>query len=147
MTSSVVKSPSAGHEDAAEPSRTVRILLVDSHTANRTDAAALLRAQGHIVMTVDGGNPALASLQQFQFDLVITELLMPEMDGLELIIRIRNAKHAVPVLAVCDADRPFNLDLLHHAHAFGANATLVRPGLPGQMADTVSRMMMRGAEL
>jgi hypothetical protein len=61
------------------------------------------------------------------------------MDGLELIIRIRNARHPVVILAVCDGDRPYNIELLRHARTFGADATLVRPCLPGQFADAVAR--------
>jgi len=144
VTTSAGKNAAGGREDAADPSRTLRILLVDSHPATRTDGAASLRAEGHTVMTVDSGGAALASLQRFPFDLVVTELLMPEMDGLELIIRIRNARHPVAIMAVSDVDRPFNLDLLRHARTFGADATLARPSLPGQLADAVGRMMGGG---
>lgn len=141
MITSAGKGEASGRENAADPSRKLRILLVDCHPATRTDGAASLRAEGHTVMTVDSGGAALVSLQRFPFDLVVTELLMPEMDGLELIIRIRNARHPVAILAVSDVDRPFNLDLLRHARTFGADATLARPGLPGQLVDAVGKMM------
>lgn len=144
MTTLAGKGETTGDQGAADPSRTLRILLVDSHTATRTDNAAALRAKGHAVLTVDSGSAALGSLQQFPFDLVVTELLMPEMDGLELIIRIRNARHPVSILAVCDVDRPFNRVLLRHARTFGADATLARHGPPGQLADAVGRMTAGG---
>ena len=66
-----------------------RLLVVDDESMVRTVTAKLLRLRGHSVEEASGGPEALAKLADHPFDLVVTDLGMPEMSGHELAYRIR----------------------------------------------------------
>lgn len=65
------------------------ILIVDDEPAARTTLAILLRKHGHRVTQADGAKAAAKTLTEAAFDLVVTDLRMPDGDGLEV---LRTAK-------------------------------------------------------
>ena len=62
----------------------IRILLAEDDTAMRGHLSRMLERAGHEVCAVDRGTSALPHLQQDDFDLLISDIVMPEMDGIEL---------------------------------------------------------------
>ena len=76
------------------------ILIVDDLTANRTLFVTLLRHQGHRLLEAADGSEALATIQADRPDLVITDVLMPVMDGYELVrqLRLDPATSGIPVV-------------------------------------------------
>ena len=82
--------------------RTLRVLLVEDAPYLRYAFGRLLRMEGFDVKEVNDGQEALDSLPEFRPDLVLTDLMMPVMGGVELIGRIRaDARYAlVPVVAI-----------------------------------------------
>ncbi|MFN8546416.1 MAG: sigma-54 dependent transcriptional regulator [Candidatus Eisenbacteria bacterium] len=77
--------------------RRLDILVVDDEASNRAIVADILRDQRHAVTVADSGAAALAELERTRFDLMLSDLRMPGMDGLEL---LRTAQAAQPDLAV-----------------------------------------------
>ena len=69
--------------------RIARILVVDDEVNTRLGLAELLHGEGHVVETARDGRKALARLDAFAPDLVLTDLVMPTMDGIELTKQIR----------------------------------------------------------
>jgi CheY-like chemotaxis protein len=69
--------------------RLSRILLADDLDLTRTVTAELLRSAGHVVTEVSGGEAAIAELQAGDFDLLLTDMRMPVVDGLEVTRRVR----------------------------------------------------------
>jgi DNA-binding NtrC family response regulator len=77
-----------------------RILVVDDQESMRDMLADLLDMMGHEARTASGGAEALDRLQQEAIDLVITDLNMPEMDGMELTKRIKSRTPTLPVIVI-----------------------------------------------
>jgi PAS domain S-box-containing protein len=93
----LVEAPSI----VAIPSEPRSILLVDDEDLVRTGTAEMLRDLGHEVAEAAGGAEALRLLRAgLQVDVVITDYLMPQMDGAELVRRIREERPGVPALVI-----------------------------------------------
>ncbi len=96
----------------------LRILLVEDSIVNQKLAATLLRKRGHDVSVANNGREALESLESQTFDLVLMDIQMPEMDGLEATRAIRKKEQAtgahIPIIALTahalDGDRERCLD-------------------------------------
>jgi signal transduction histidine kinase/CheY-like chemotaxis protein len=122
-------SPTApAAEDAPMmPVRPLRLLLADDLALTRDATAALLREAGHDVIDVDGGEAALAELRKRAFDVVLTDLRMPDMDGLRVARSIRalpGARGRTPILVVtADQNGPRKIA----ANPDLANLCLTRP--------------------
>ncbi len=65
-----------------------KILIADDHRANREALAALLETVGHYVLTAGDGNQALNLAREDRPGLIISDVLMPRMDGYELTRRL-----------------------------------------------------------
>lgn len=103
-----------------------RILIVDDEVTFRSSVAAVLTRHGHTVLEAEDGRSGLKLLQSQPVDLVITDVMMPDQDGLEVIMAIRDGNIPVPVIAM--TGHPEKADLyLKMATTFGARRTLVKP--------------------
>ena len=70
-----------------------RILVVDDDTGVRESLSEFLLSLGYVVVAVENGEDALAEYEKGDFDVVMAELIMPNMDGMELLRRIREIKN------------------------------------------------------
>jgi len=70
----------------------MRILIADDEKIKRVTLADDLTSQGHVVVAVADGEEALAAMEQARFDVVVTDLKMPNVDGLELLKRIKQGR-------------------------------------------------------
>ncbi|HET7441199.1 MAG TPA: response regulator [Terriglobales bacterium] len=84
--------------------RTLRVLLAEDNPVNQTLAMRILERLGHKVQVINNGKEAIGRVQTEEFDLILMDVQMPEMDGLEATMAIRSAeagtgKH-VPIVAM-----------------------------------------------
>lgn len=87
LTSKIGQGNNMSLEVEAPPP--LRVLVVDDQVDSAQSLAALLEAAGFVVATAFDGNEALSVAGEFRPDLVISDLEMPEMDGCELLARLR----------------------------------------------------------
>ncbi len=82
----------------------MKILVVDDHAANRGMLKMLLGALGHAVDVADDGAQACAATEAKVYDLVLMDLHMPVMDGLQAVSEIRSRPRTPPRLVMLTAD-------------------------------------------
>jgi CheY-like chemotaxis protein len=75
--------------EVPDPSRPLRVLLAEDNVVNQKLALRLLEKRGHIVLVANNGRDALAAIKQYQFDVVLMDVQMPEMGGFEATAAIR----------------------------------------------------------
>ena len=103
-----------------------RLLVVDDDEAMRYSTARLLQLLGHEVEEAADGEEALEMLLGAEFDLVLVDILMPVMDGLETIDELRRQGAQVPVIA-WTGHQGGRLDYLEAALHIGASGVLLKP--------------------
>mgnify|MGYP001453251773 CR=1 FL=1 len=77
-----------------------RILIADDDRVVRATMSYLLGTRGHDVVEAAGGREGLARIASEHFDLLIVDIFMPDVDGLETIKRVLNHVPALPILVV-----------------------------------------------
>jgi DNA-binding response OmpR family regulator len=96
------------------PERAARILLVDDEQSVQTLLSYPLRRDGHEVVEAGDGREALARFSEHPFDLVVLDLMLPRLDGLEVCRRLR-ARSAVPIIMLTakseEGDKVVGLEL------------------------------------
>ncbi|WP_298722215.1 response regulator [uncultured Ferrovibrio sp.] len=118
-----------------------RILLVDDEPLLRETLKTALHAAGYTVALAPNGDAALKLLATEAFDVIVTDVLMPETDGLEMIMRIRKQAKDVRIIAISGGGRTRNMDMLEFAKSFGADTVMAKPFLPKQLIETIKNLM------
>lgn len=118
-----------------------RVLIVEDHAPMRAVMAAVLESMGHEVFQAGDGVEALRVQKDAQAELMLTDLFMPEMEGLETIRRMRASYPAMRIMAVSGgSSRGDATDYLEMAQKFGASAALKKPFTIREMTDAVTAM-------
>jgi CheY-like chemotaxis protein len=107
--------------------RMSNILVVEDNVQVAKLFRDTLTRAAHQVVVKANGNEALQALEQQAFDLVITDIFMPEKDGLELIREIRAHKLDIKVIAISGGGKSKAPLYLEMAKKLGASRTLNKP--------------------
>ncbi len=123
------------------------ILVIDDDEAMRRMVVKTLSADNHRVVEAPNGDEGMKMLGTIKPDAVITDILMPQKEGIETIREIREAAPGMKIIAMSGGGSSHNLMFLDVARAFGADAALAKPFRPAELKDTVARVLngLRGA--
>lgn len=100
------------------------VLVVDDDPGVREVIRSMLEASGYSVLLAENGKEAMRVLKTEQADLILTDLVMPEQEGIETIKALRREYPEIKVIAMSGA---FGGDYLRIAAYLGAHATLAKP--------------------
>ena len=103
------------------------VLVVDDDPSIRALIRLYLEGAGYGVVEAADGREAMALLDGQAADLVILDIFMPEMDGLEVLQVLRGHSTACKVMAISGGSAKIGMDLLGHATIFGADLVLEKP--------------------
>jgi CheY-like chemotaxis protein len=119
----------AGHSrPVMTDSAPLSILIADDEPGIRDLLVRWLGSRGHAVTCADCGLSASRMLEQQRFDLVITDIVMPDGDGFELIPAVRKAQPTARILAISGGGKYIpSSDCLSLARGLGAHAALLKP--------------------
>lgn len=141
VQSAPAASPPPADAKPDAPSRAPRVLVVDDHPVNREVARIMVQAFGCEVVEACDGHEAVDAAAAHELDLVLMDVRMPRMDGLEATRRIRalsDARGAVPVVAMTADAMPEDVV---RCLASGMNAHLPKPVSQAALFAIVSRAL------
>jgi two-component system chemotaxis response regulator CheY len=116
------------------------ILVVDDSTTMRQMVAFTLSSAGHDVTEASDGNKALATAKQKKFDLVITDVNMPGMNGIDLVQNLRALPECkfIPILVLTTEA---GAELKQKGKGAGATGWIVKPFNPEVLLDTLKKVL------
>ena len=121
-----------------------RVLVVDDDAAVRDLVAAMLETGGYHVSVASNGREALSMLASEGFEVIVTDLVMPEQEGIETIKLIRRDYPSVKVIAMSGA---FGGDYLRIAGYLGAHGTIAKPLRIQTVLETVRIVLKSNSEV
>lgn len=118
------------------------ILVVDDQATMRTMIQAVLERAGHNVTTAEDGVDAMNKLRGDQFDMVITDINMPNMTGLSLVPKIRRLDNYqyIPILMLTTESSDYKKDKARNS---GASGWLTKPFDPTRLLTAVNKLLKK----
>ncbi|MGD9910467.1 MAG: response regulator [Candidatus Izemoplasmatales bacterium] len=136
------KTDSISLEKMSNPSQTGKLLVVDDNRMNRSVLTILLEKLGYHVLTADNGLNAIDLLKENEFDVVLMDIQMPEMNGYEATKVIRNMEESfrnIPIIAL-------TANALHEAKEdamnAGMNDVITKPFVVSTLSETIKKYII-----
>lgn len=121
------------------------VLIIDDDELVRLTVAAALETDGHVAIEAVDGNDALIKLKGAAIDIIVTDILMPNKEGIETISDIRSVDQHIPIIAMSGGGRQNNMNYLDIAKTLGADATLKKPFGIDEIRNAVTTLLARTA--
>ena len=118
-----------------------RILLIDDDMLARDMLRQMLERAGYDVVEAVGGREGLQHYQATAIDLIITDILMPDQDGLETIQELRRLDPEAKIIAISGGGQSRLLDLLLIAAKLGAQCTLQKPLVRQELLEAIRQLL------
>ncbi len=121
------------------------ILVVEDDADIRGLLVDILETEGHTVTEADNGNEAIQAIEENTFDLIITDIVMPEKDGLSTILQTKRANENIKIIAISGGDRSFTgASYLQIAKNIGVEKTFQKPFDRKEFLQAVKEVMDEG---
>jgi len=118
-----------------------KILIIEDNHLVRSTLDKILRGSGFEVVTAKDGVQGVAAFSREHPDLVITDIIMPEKEGLQTIREIRQEQSDAKIIAISGGGRVGNVDYLSKAQELGAIETIAKPFDPEELVERVKRCL------
>jgi CheY-like chemotaxis protein len=118
-----------------------RILIIDDDASMRLALRHALESRGHQVAEAGDGKAGLTIYQSTLFDLVVTDIIMPGMEGLETVLALKKFSPHLKIIAMSAGGKGSADDYLNLAARFGAARTLRKPFEAQEFISTVEAVL------
>jgi len=118
-----------------------RVLLIDDDDAFRAMLRLTLTHFGHTVIEARNGREGLDLFPDANADLVITDIVMPEKEGLEVVMELKKRQPAAKIIAISGGTRNRSSCYLHIAKALGASKVLEKPFSNEDLLDAINKLL------
>lgn len=122
-----------------------KILICEDDDLYRQIAQVAFADGKHELLFAHDGHEALAALAKDQVDLVVTDLVMPGKDGLEVIRAVRSLHSGMPILAITAGLTTLKAPLMVAATAFGADDVVEKPFRPTVLRERADGLLAKAA--
>lgn len=116
-------------------------MVIDDDEVVRMTLTLLLEKAGHEVVAADDGRKGMALFKMNPADVVLTDIYMPNQEGLATIMALRRAYPGVKVVAISGGGAHAGLDVLPVAEALGADRALRKPVSPKELAAVIKELI------
>jgi CheY-like chemotaxis protein len=121
------------------------ILLIDDMAGVRRAVTSMLKSSGHTVTAAENGIEGLAMLKQRRFDLVVTDMLMPALDGSEVLAQLSAMPNRPKVIAISGGGAGVSADMALRAARASADAYLEKPFERTDLLAVIDRLLGKAA--
>jgi two-component system chemotaxis response regulator CheY len=118
-----------------------KILVIDDDVIVRETIVQILEDGGYQVVSAEDGKRGMAAFRSEHPDLVITDIIMPEQEGIQTITEIRGVKPDAKIIAISGGGRIGNTDFLKIARHLGAFDAIAKPFDPDDLLTRVGRCL------
>jgi CheY-like chemotaxis protein len=119
----------------------MKFLVIDDDDAVRYTVAKILRRHGHDVASAADGKRGIALVEDERPHVVVTDIIMPEQEGIETIIQLRRENPEIKIIAISGGFRTYNYDVLSIARNLGADDILPKPFEADDLMRSVDRVI------
>ncbi len=120
----------------------MRVLIIDDDTQVRGMIYKMLNEEGHEILVAANGEEGMQIIKsEPEIDLVITDLIMPEKEGIETIMEIRQDFSHIRILAISGGGRIDAKGYLSMAKQLGADLTLAKPFVKQELIEAVQELL------
>ena len=116
------------------------LVVEDDPQGGALFASALLRG-GYWVVSASDGRDAVRTVARGGIDLIVTDLHLPHMDGIELVTKLRQAGKTIPIIVISGAFMGTTRHVLHAAELLGAQLALEKPFPLSRLVDAAHRLV------
>jgi len=118
-----------------------RILVIDDDVQVRGAVRRILERAGHTVEDVGNGDAGLRAHRERPAELIITDIFMPERDGIETVRQLRRESPQVKIIVISGGDRTQTMDLRKDAELLGAARSLRKPFELSELVQAVGELL------
>ena len=118
-----------------------RILIIDDEVIIRDLLVNMLEREGHETATASSGKAGMKIQREYPADLIITDIIMPEKEGLETIMELRKDFQDVKIIAMSGGGKIDSETYLQMAKTLGAIKSITKPIYRNELLKTVQELL------